>query len=170
MWDTCISIICTSSGTLRGNSEADFGDEETQVRASVTLKSMLWFVLFYHTHCRRLEVHKYSFNFQAWEEDTVYQLLGWPWSGSQVWVVCDHLPSPCVFSRAWLGNLGHTVSDNSFFFFFNSITKSNVFSSHWHTYWFFQCPKRCTWPWGVRRWRKQVPVFEDTKLHEETGM
>ena len=27
-------------------------------------------------------------------------------------------PNPCVFSRAWLGNLGHTVSDNSFFFFF----------------------------------------------------
>ena len=118
MWDTWISIICTSTGTLRGNSEADFGGEEMQVRASLTLKSMLWFVLFYHTHCRRVEVHKYNFNFQAWEEDTAYQLLGWPWSGSQGWVVCGHLPSPCVFSRAWLGNLGHTVSDNSFFFFF----------------------------------------------------
>lgn len=73
--------------------------------------------------------------------------------------------SMCVF-QGLTGEL-RTHCFRQFFSFFNSITKSNVFSSHWHTYWFFQCAKHCTWPWGVWRWRKQVPVFEDTNLHEK---
>lgn len=42
-----IHYLLHPPGTLRGNSEADFEDEEMQVGASLTLKSMLWFV--YHT-------------------------------------------------------------------------------------------------------------------------